>query len=71
MANQHLLLHITGMTCGHCENFVKSVIAELPGTQQVTVSHAAGTAEVDFDPALLSAEAIVAAVNETHIYKAN
>jgi copper chaperone len=68
---KHLTLHITGMTCGHCENFVKVIIAEMPGTANVAVDHKTGIAELDIDEAVLQEDAVKAAINETHVYHTN
>jgi len=58
-----LILHITGMSCGHCLNAVSSALSRLPG---VTIrSVRIGRAELDYDPAAVSAEAITAAVTDT------
>jgi copper chaperone CopZ len=57
-----LVLHINGMSCGHCLNAVSSALARLPG---VTIrSVRIGRAEVEYDPAKLSPEVIVAAVSD-------
>ncbi|MCA6362636.1 MAG: heavy-metal-associated domain-containing protein [Bacteroidetes bacterium] len=68
---KHLTLHITGMTCGHCENFVKGIIAEMPGTANVAVDHKSGLAELDIDETVLQADTVKAAINETQVYQAN
>jgi copper chaperone len=67
---KHLTLHITGMTCGHCENFVKNIIAEMPGAANIHVDHKTGNAEFDIDENLLSIDAVKAAINDTHVYQA-
>lgn len=56
-----LVLVITGMSCGHCLHAVNKALAELPGVQVDSVRM--GRAEVQFDPALISADRIVAAVD--------
>jgi copper chaperone CopZ len=57
-----LVLHINGMSCGHCLNAVSSALSRLPG---ITIrSVRIGRAEVDYDPAKVSPEAIAAAVND-------
>lgn len=68
---KHLTLHITGMTCGHCENFVKGIIAEMPGTTNVAVDHKTGIAQLDIDENLQQEEAVKAAINETQVYHTN
>ncbi len=43
-------LHVTGMTCGGCENAVKRVLKQVNGVSDVTASHASGTVDVTYDP---------------------
>jgi len=57
-----LTLHIEGMSCGHCLNAVNRSLADQAGV--VTKSVGIGRAEVEFDPAVTSEAAIVAAVKE-------
>ncbi|MBD8504902.1 heavy-metal-associated domain-containing protein [Hoyosella sp. G463] len=48
---------VTGMTCGHCENAVRSEISALPGVTDVAVDLATGavtiTSDTDLDQAAL------------------
>lgn len=32
-----LILHVPGMTCGHCESSIKGALANLPGIERVDV----------------------------------
>ena len=59
---QHIVLNIAGMTCGGCTNSVKQVLTALPGVAKVDVSLQHGNAEVAFDPAQSSIEALRQAV---------
>ena len=59
---QHIVLNITGMTCGGCTNSVKRVLTALPGVGEVNVSLEHANAEVEFDPALVSVEALKHAI---------
>ena len=43
--------HVTGMTCGGCENAVTRALQQLPGVESVTASHAANRVAVTFDSA--------------------
>jgi copper chaperone CopZ len=43
-------LHVTGMTCGGCENAVRRAVGKLAGVTAVEASHAAERVEVTFDP---------------------
>lgn len=57
-----LELEIEGMSCGHCVAAVSEALGELPG---VTVNQVRiGTAEVTYQPELVSPEAIVLAVED-------
>ena len=40
------IMHIEGMTCGHCEAAVKKALEALPQVDEAVVSHEAGTAEL-------------------------
>jgi copper chaperone len=58
----HITLKIEGMSCGHCVASVKKALDSVEG---VTVEQVAiGTATVDYDPAIASAEKIAEAVKE-------
>jgi copper ion binding protein len=55
-------LHVTGMTCGGCENAVKRAVGKLPGVAAVEASHAEKRVTVDFDVAQTSLDAIAAKI---------
>jgi copper chaperone len=57
------VLHVVGMTCGHCESAVRGELGALPGVTDVAVDLASGEVVVTSDDAL-SAEAVAAAVDE-------
>jgi copper chaperone len=57
------VLHVVGMTCGHCESAVRSELSTVPGVSDVAVDLATGEVVVTSDDAL-SAEAVAAAVDE-------
>ena len=59
---QHIILDIAGMTCGGCTNSVKRVVSALPGVGEVNVSLEHANAEVEFDPAQTSVEAVKNAI---------
>ncbi len=44
-----LTLHVTGMTCGGCENAVKRALTRLDGVGEVTASHAQQQVGVAYD----------------------
>ncbi|HJR42836.1 MAG TPA: cation transporter [Gemmatimonadaceae bacterium] len=58
----HLTLQIDGMSCGHCVAAVKSALAKMDGVavEQVDI----GSARVTYDPARVTPEQIVDAVND-------
>lgn len=51
---------IEGMSCGGCVNSLTRVLTSVPGLEPVTVE--VGRAVLRFDPALITAETIKAAV---------
>jgi len=58
-----LTLHVTGMTCGGCENAVKRAVARLPGVSEVSASHQEQRVTVDYDAARVTPEAIAAKID--------
>jgi copper chaperone len=58
---QKLVLHIEGMSCGHCLNAVNQALAVVPGAKVDTVR--IGRAEVEM-PDASSSDALVTAVEE-------
>ncbi len=54
-------LNVTGMTCGHCQNAVKSALEEVAGVQGAQVDLDKGTATVE---GAADVEALLAAVRE-------
>jgi copper chaperone len=58
----HLTLQIDGMSCGHCVAAVKSALAKMDGVavEQVDI----GSARVTYDPARVTPEQSVDAVND-------
>ncbi len=59
---KELVLHIQGMSCGHCLNTVNKTLAAMPGVQTKSVK--LGQAEVAFDESQTSIEAICNSLNE-------
>ena len=59
---ERVTLTIEGMSCGHCVNAVKRALAGVDGVdvQDVRI----GSAQVAYDPARTSADAIIDAVND-------
>lgn len=55
--------NVTGMTCGHCEMSVREEVSEIPGVENVDVSHTTGKLTITSADAL-DVDAVVAAVDE-------
>ena len=55
-----IVLHIEGMSCGHCLNAVSQALAAAPGVSVETVR--IGRAELAYDERVTSAEGVAAAV---------
>ena len=62
-------LRVEGMTCGHCENYVKSAIIDLKGIKNAEVSASNKEANISFDDEKVTLEEIVKAINETEVYQ--
>ena len=52
---------VTGMTCGHCEQAVRTEVGAVPGVTDVAVDHTTGRLEVTGDA---DEAAVLAAVAE-------
>jgi copper ion binding protein len=59
---EQLILEVTGMTCGGCENAVARVVSRLDGVSSVTASHAANQVTVHYDAAKVDRRAITEAI---------
>lgn len=57
-----LTLTVTGMTCGGCENAVRSVLSMVDGVQKATASHRENRVQVVYDPAKTDRGAITRAI---------
>ena len=55
-------LHVTGMTCGGCENAVKRAVGKLPGVTAVEASHKDERVTVKFDEGQADLEAVKAKI---------
>jgi copper chaperone CopZ len=58
-----LTLHVTGMTCGGCENAVRRAVGKLPGVASVEASHLEQRVTVDYDASRVTPEAMTAKIN--------
>lgn len=63
-------LKIEGMTCGGCEGAVKIAAKRVDGVTAVTASYKTRSAQVTYDPAKTTPEAIAKAVTERSGFKA-
>ena len=63
-AMEHLDLPIEGMTCVACAARIEKNLNKLPGVK-AAVNFASETAQIDFDPALVGADKLVASVVKT------
>lgn len=58
------VVHIGGMSCGHCVMRVEKGVAALPGVKSAKVDLGKQEGTFVFDPALVTVEAIKAKINE-------
>src|SRR3954471_16178191 len=63
MASQHVELPIAGMSCASCANRVERSLNQVDGVM-ATVNYATERATVDYDPATVTPEALVGAVEK-------
>ena len=61
---EKVTVKVDGMSCEHCVKAVTEAAGGLPGVSDVKVSLEAGTAEVGYDPARVSLDAIKAAIED-------
>jgi copper chaperone CopZ len=64
MVMERLTLHVTGMTCGGCENAVTRAISRLDGVSNVVASHADNQVTVEYDAAKADRATIAAAITK-------
>lgn len=57
-------IEITGMSCGGCTASVTKVLAEMAGVARVEVTLEPGRAVVEFDPTVVTREALCAAIDD-------
>jgi copper chaperone len=57
-----LMLSIEGMSCGHCLNAVNKALSKISGVQVDSVQM--GRAQLRYDEALISPEAITGAIRD-------
>lgn len=59
-----IVLQVTGMKCGGCENAVQEAVKGSAGVSLAKASHQAGTVEVEYDEAQGNVESIKKAIRE-------
>ena len=60
---ERLILNVTGMTCGGCENAVKRAVLRIDGVDNVTASHRDHRVVVDYDGARVNRGHIADAIS--------
>lgn len=68
---QMCLLKVSGMHCGACASTVEKTAKKIDGVTAAKASQPKGTAEIAYDPAKTSPEAIAKAINEKTPFKAD
>lgn len=68
-ASKSCTFNVTGMTCSGCEAAVKLSAKRIAGVKDAKASYAKGTAEVTYDPAKTTAEAIARTIAQKTGYK--
>jgi Cu+-exporting ATPase len=53
-----------GMHCSSCSMLIEMTLGDLPGVSSASADYVEGTAHVDFDPATVSIDEIVAAIRD-------
>lgn len=69
-ATQVCTLKVSGMTCAGCEAAVRMAARSVQGVTEVKVSYAKGHAEVTYEPAKTTPEAIAKAITDKSGFKA-
>ena len=62
--SESCMLEIRGMTCQSCVRKITNTLESLAGVSHCEVSLAAGRAEVEFDPDIVTATTVVETVNQ-------
>ena len=63
-------LKVSGMFCGACAKTVEKTVKKVDGVKAAKVSQPDGRAEITYDPAKTSPDAIAAAINQKTSFKA-
>lgn len=57
-------LHVTGMTCGHCQAKVEQALKGIVGVYTAVVDLQDGEAEIDFNDDSVTTQQLVAAIEK-------
>jgi Cu+-exporting ATPase len=57
-------LNTGGMHCSSCSMLIEMTVGDLPGVTAAKADYVKGTAHVEFDPAVVSVDEIVASIRE-------
>lgn len=69
-ATQVCTLKVSGMTCAGCEAAVRMAARSVQGVTEVKVSYTKGHAEVTYEPAKTTPEAVAKAITDKSGFKA-
>lgn len=61
---ERVVLKVNGMTCGGCARGVEATLKSVEGIHKAAVSYESAEAVVDYDPALIQPETIIAKIEE-------
>lgn len=61
---EQLELHVTGMSCGACEQRIERALGRVAGVVRSTADHRAARVTVVFDPGRTSAQAVQARIEQ-------
>src|SRR5712692_10376179 len=67
---QVCVLKVSGLICGTCAATVEKTAKKIDGVKQIKVSQRKGTAELTYDPAKTTPEAIAKIINDKTKFKA-
>jgi len=62
---EQLILTVTGMTCGGCENAVKRAVSSLDGVSEVSASHRENRVTLAYDSSKVDRAAIAKRIEDT------
>ncbi|MDW0115165.1 MULTISPECIES: copper chaperone CopZ [Sporosarcina] len=61
---ENTVLHVKGMSCGHCVKAVEESVGKLDGVNAVQVDLKAGTVEVTFEQGQISVKEITETIED-------